>query len=91
MSDCTTTCGPGVARESPNAEIVSVGVSITENAVAQLGTAFENASENAALMVGVLSGGCSGYSYDMQISEVPEGSFQRLTVEGIAIAIHNDD
>ena len=40
-----------------------------------------------ALLVGVSSGGCSGYVYDLQIVEETEMDCQELTVKGINVLV----
>ena len=89
--DCATTCGPesepGVSRTDP----VEVALTITETAQTKLEGVFIDAPENAVLMVAVLSGGCSGYSYDLQVIESPEGEFQHFEVAGIPVIVHNED
>ena len=42
-------------------------------------------------MVAVLSGGCSGFSYDLQVIESPEGEFQQFEVSGIPVIVHDED
>ncbi|HJN55090.1 MAG TPA: iron-sulfur cluster assembly accessory protein [Candidatus Poseidoniales archaeon] len=89
--ECTTTCGPesepGVSRTDP----VEVILTITNKAKAQLEGVFVDAPDDTVLMVAVLSGGCSGYSYDLQVIELPEGEFQHLEVAGIPLIVHDKD
>ncbi len=40
-----------------------------------------------ALLVGVLSGGCSGYMYDLQIVENADGNHQEIEIQGLRILI----
>ena len=89
--DCATTCGPESEPEVSRAEPVEVALTITETAQSQLEGVFVDAPENAVLMVAVLSGGCSGYSYDLQVIETPEGEFQQLEVAGIPVIVHDED
>ena len=42
-----------------------------------------------ALLVGVLSGGCSGYMYDLQIVESTEQDCQELKVDGFRVLVPN--
>tara|TARA_Y100000758_G_scaffold79029_1_gene53316 strand:+ start:421 stop:702 length:282 start_codon:yes stop_codon:yes gene_type:complete len=41
----------------------------------------------AALLVNVLDGGCSGYMYDLQLIEDSEETCQELEVDGISVMI----
>ncbi|MGA0241109.1 MAG: HesB/IscA family protein [Poseidonia sp.] len=67
---------------------VSVALTITPKAKSMLADAFGDA-EGQSLLVGVLSGGCSGYMYDLQIVETDEQDCQRLDVDGITVQIPN--
>mgnify|MGYP001241182858 CR=1 FL=1 len=90
--DCATTCGPEGIPEIKRSEHVDVSLKITELARTQLDAVFSDSPDDSILMVGVLSGGCSGYSYDLQIMGSPkEGNFQHIDVNGIPVVIHNDD
>ena len=40
-----------------------------------------------ALLVGVLSGGCSGYMYDLQIVESTETPCQELNINGFRVLV----
>ena len=40
-----------------------------------------------ALLVGVLSGGCSGYMYDLQRVESTEQDCQELVIDGIRVLV----
>ncbi|MEC8266310.1 MAG: hypothetical protein VXZ95_02335, partial [Candidatus Thermoplasmatota archaeon] len=63
--DCgTCDSAPAVAVEAPAP--VNVNLTITDKARAMLSDAFGD-TEGQSLLVGVLSGGCSGYMYDLQI------------------------
>ena len=44
---------------------------------------------NMALLVGVLSGGCSGYMYDLQIVEQTDIDCQELAISGFRILVPN--
>ena len=63
--DCGT-CEVVTIMEAP--EPVEVTLTITDMAAEMLQEAFGE-DQNSALLVGVLSGGCSGYMYDLQIVE----------------------
>ena len=68
--DCgTCDSAPTVQLHAP--EVVDVSLTLTDKAVAMLGDAFGD-DRSHALLVGVLSGGCSGYMYDLQIVESTE-------------------
>ena len=83
--DCGTceTAGPVLVQQP---EIVEVQLTITENAVNMLGQAFGD-DRSMGLLVGVLSGGCSGYMYDLQIVEETEIDCQELDVSGFRILV----
>ena len=85
--DCGTweTAGP---LELHKPEVVNVDLSISTNAVKMLGDAFGD-DRSMALLVGVLSGGCSGYMYDLQIVESTDIDCQELNVEGFRILVPN--
>lgn len=54
-------------------KIVSVNLTITDKAQIMLADAgLGEDKDDMALLVGVLSGGCSGYMYDLQIVEYAE-------------------
>jgi hypothetical protein len=61
--DCGTceTAGP-IQVVKP--DVVEVSLTISDNAQAMLADAFGD-DRSMALLVGVLSGGCSGYMYDL--------------------------
>ena len=83
--DCGTceTAGPVLVQQP---EIVEVQLTITENAVNMLSQAFGN-DRSMGLLVGVLSGGCSGYMYDLQIVEETEIDCQELEISGFRILV----
>ena len=83
--DCGTceTSGPVLVQQP---EIVEVQLTITENAVNMLSQAFGD-DRSMGLLVGVLSGGCSGYMYDLQIVEETEIDCQELDVSGFRILV----
>ena len=65
--DCgTCETAPAVVITKP--EPVAVTLTITEKATSMLTDAFDG-DDSHALLVGVSSGGCSGYMYDLQIVE----------------------
>ena len=83
--DCGTceTAGPVLVQQP---EIVEVKLTITENAVNMLSQAFGD-DRSMGLLVGVLSGGCSGYMYDLQIVEETEIDCQELEISGFRILV----
>ena len=85
--DCgTCESAPAMPVEAP--EPVDVQLTITDKARAMLGDAFGD-TEGQSLLVGVLSGGCSGYMYDLQIIEGSEPDCQTLDIEGIYVQVPN--
>ncbi len=85
--DCGT-CETSAPLELVKPEVVDVDLSISENAVKMLGEAFGD-DRSMGLLVGVLSGGCSGYMYDLQIVETTDIDCQQLDVDGFKIFIPN--
>ena len=81
--DCGTceTAGPVLVQQP---EVVEVQLTITQNAVDMLSQAFGE-DRSMGLLVGVLSGGCSGYMYDLQIVEETEIECQELDISGFRI------
>lgn len=69
-------------------EVVTVELTITERAQTVLTEAFGD-DQDTALLVGVLSGGCSGYMYDLAIVEGVEPDCQELLVSGFRILVPN--
>jgi len=69
-------------------KVVSVDLTITDKAQVMLVDAFGD-DEDMALLVGVSSGGCSGYVYDLQIVEEIEMDCQKLTIKGIKVLVPN--
>ena len=85
--DCRTceSASPIVVQKP---EVVDVALTITENAQSMLEQAFGD-DRNMALLVGVLSGGCSGYMYDLQIVEQTDIDCQELAISGFRILVPN--
>lgn len=69
-------------------EVVSVTLTITDKAKEMLNGAFGDDRSNA-LLVGVLSGGCSGYMYDLQIVEETDQDCQELQIDGFRVLVPN--
>lgn len=59
---------------------------MTDKATEMLSDAFGD-DRSHALLVGVLSGGCSGYMYDLQIVESTETPCQELTINGFRVLV----
>ena len=83
--DCGTceTAGPVLVQQP---EAVDVELTITQNAVDMLSQAFGE-DRSMGLLVGVLSGGCSGYMYDLQIVEETDVDCQELDISGFRILV----
>lgn len=83
--DCGTceTAGPVLVQQP---EAVDVELTITQNAVDMLSQAFGE-DRSMGLLVGVLSGGCSGYMYDLQIVEETDIDCQELDISGFRILV----
>ncbi len=83
--DCGTceTAGPVLVQQP---EVVEVQLTITQNAVDMLSQAFGE-DRSMGLLVGVLSGGCSGYMYDLQIVEDTDIDCQELDISGFRILV----
>tara|TARA_B100000530_G_scaffold197932_1_gene125957 strand:- start:1181 stop:1522 length:342 start_codon:yes stop_codon:yes gene_type:complete len=69
-------------------EVVNVNLTITVSAKEMLENAFGD-DRSHALLVGVLSGGCSGYMYDLQIVESTEQDCQEILIEGFRVLVPN--
>ena len=83
--DCGT-CETASPLELHKPEVVSVDLTISNSAVQMLGDAFGD-DRSMALLVGVLSGGCSGYMYDLQIVESTDIDCQELNIDGFRILV----
>ena len=68
-------------------EQVEVSLTITARAHAMLVEAFDGDTD-MALLVSVLSGGCSGYMYDLQIVEFADDC-QEILIDGIKVLVPN--
>lgn len=86
--DCGTCPSSGEAVVLQVPEQIECEVSITASASKRLSEAFDGES-NSALLIGVLSGGCSGYMYDLQIVEEVDVECQEMQVEGFRVLIPN--
>jgi len=85
--DCGTceTAGPIQVMQP---EVVDVSLSISQKAQTMLADAFGD-DRSMALLVGVLSGGCSGYMYDLQIVEETDQSCQEVVIEWFRVLVPN--
>ena len=85
--DCgTCETAPAVLITKP--EPVTVSLTITERATTMLTDAFDG-DDSHALLVGVSSGGCSGYMYDLQIVESTDQDVQELSIDGFRVLVPN--
>ena len=87
IMDCNT-C------ETPNAvvinkpDVIDVELTITVKAKEMLSSAFGDDMSHA-LLVGVLSGGCSGYMYNLQIVESTDQDCQEVNIDGFRVLVPN--
>ena len=73
-------------------EVVDVDIEFTESARQALKSSMDGDEDTHVLIVSAQSGGCSGYLYDMQVSEDPgEEGFQRIDVDGVTVLVHDKD
>jgi len=85
--DCGT-CETPDSVEVVTPEVVNVNLTISSKAQEMLGNAFGD-DRSMALLIGVLSGGCSGYVYDLQIVESTDQSCQEVVIDGFKVLIPN--
>ncbi|MGB1420250.1 MAG: HesB/IscA family protein [Poseidonia sp.] len=81
----------GTCETTPTIELnvpdeVDVNLTMTDKATNMLSQAFGD-DRSHALLVGVLSGGCSGYMYDLQIVESTETPCQELNINGYRVLV----
>lgn len=85
--DCNTCdTAPAVVINKP--DVVDVDLTITDKAKEMLSSAFGEDMSHA-LLVGVLSGGCSGYMYDLQIVESTDQDCQEIEIDGFKVLVPN--
>lgn len=85
VMDCgTCETAPVIQVHAP--DVVDVELTLTEKATDMLEDAFGD-DRSHALLVGVLSGGCSGYMYDLQIVESTETPCQELNIKGFRVLV----
>lgn len=85
--DCgTCESASPITVETPAA--IDVKLTITDNAQKMLTAAFGD-DQDMALLIGVLSGGCSGFMYDLQIIEGQEADCQEISTAGFKVLVPN--
>ena len=73
-------------------ERVDVSIDVSDAARAAVKSAIGDQMDTHVLIISAKAGGCSGYLYDMVITERPnENGFQVIDVDGVTILIHDDD
>ena len=87
IMDCGT-CETSSPVQVMTPDVVNVNLTISSKAQEMLVDAFGD-DRSMALLVGVLSGGCSGYMYDLQIVEETEQSCQEVTIDGFRVLVPN--
>ena len=83
--DCGT-CDTVSPVQMVKPEVVDVALTISESAKNMLSEAFGD-DRSHALLVGVLSGGCSGYMYDLQIVESTDQDCQEIAIDGFRVLV----
>ena len=85
--DCGT-CETASPIQVVQPDVVDVSLTISDKAQTMLLDAFGD-DRSMALLVGVLSGGCSGYMYDLQIVEDTDQSCQEINIDGFRVLVPN--
>tara|TARA_B100000579_G_C22088514_1_gene513424 strand:+ start:64 stop:444 length:381 start_codon:yes stop_codon:yes gene_type:complete len=85
--DCNT-CEAPTAVVINKPDVIDVELTITVKAKEMLSSAFGDDMSHA-LLVGVLSGGCSGYMYDLQIVESTDQDCQEIKIDGFRVLVPN--
>ena len=85
--DCNT-CETPTAVVINKPDVIDVELTITVKAKEMLSSAFGDDMSHA-LLVGVLSGGCSGYMYDLQIVESTDQDCQEVKIDGFRVIVNN--
>jgi iron-sulfur cluster assembly protein len=85
--DCGT-CETASPIQVVQPDVVDVTLTISDKAQTMLLDAFGD-DRSMALLVGVLSGGCSGYMYDLQIVEETDQSCQEINIDGFRVLVPN--
>ena len=84
-------CGTCPSTEAVVVEVpeqVDCMLTVTDSAAKMLSEAFGD-DRSTALLVGVLSGGCSGYMYDLQIVTDTDIECQELNIDGFRVLVPN--
>ena len=72
--------------------VVDVQIDVTESAQLAMKKSMEGDENSHVLIISAEAGGCSGYLYDMKITEDPkDDNFQRISIGNVSILIHNKD
>ena len=72
--------------------VVNVQIDVTESAQLAMKKSMEGDENTHVLIISAEAGGCSGYLYDMKITEDPkDDNFQRISIGNVSILIHNKD
>ena len=85
--DCGT-CETASPIQVVQPDVVDVSLTISDKAQTMLLDAYGD-DRSMALLVGVLSGGCSGYMYDLQIVEDTDQSCQEINIDGFRVLVPN--
>ena len=85
--DCNT-CETPTAVVINKPDVIDVELTITVKAKEMLSSAFGDDMSHS-LLVGVLSGGCSGYMYDLQIVESTDQDCQIIDIDGFKVLVPN--
>ena len=73
-------------------DVVEVKIDVTESAQIAMEKSMKGDEKTHVLIISTEAGGCSGYLYDMKITENPDDdNFQKIKVGDISILIHNKD
>ena len=92
--DCPADIG-AISQSVGNEEefdVVAVNLTITEQALRKLQEILNFEPGDVVLTVAIHRGGCSGYLYDMQMIDRPEGEgYQFAEVNGIPVAVSDYD
>ena len=72
--------------------VVDVQIDVTESAQLAMKKSMEGDENSHVLIISAEAGGCSGYLYDMKITEdQKDDNFQRISIGNVSILIHNKD
>ena len=80
----TTTATP----ENPTAEVKSLPVNLTDNAISKVKEIMAQQDPvPAGLRIGVVGGGCSGFSYNMSFENAPGMMDKTFTFDGLKVFV----